>query len=236
MPAYAEKPRANPLGVKHAHADFPVEDKAYDGMRCFGRLFDVVDVVNFVDRSPESRNSRQSPHQPLRHGQGQHNPQRIIERSRTFEAVDKILATLPKVPMAFNTPPRPGAVRRGLVGKPRKAGNYPVHVELDAEVKIDGEVKSRLIDVFDGTIAVTITGPQRVEQFIKDSWQWLWTALLVRLGGWWNVPLPRRSGRSNVNVQVRVNVRKGPSTAPHGRRSASRLGLRSDRNSAPSVD
>ncbi|VVD31058.1 hypothetical protein [Paraburkholderia dioscoreae] len=69
--------------------------------------------------------------------------------------------------------------------KPRKAGQYRVHVELEAEVKIDGEDTPRLIDVFDGTIAVTITGPQRVEHFAKDNWQWLWTALLVPAGGWW---------------------------------------------------
>jgi hypothetical protein len=56
---------------------------------------------------------------------------------------------------------------------------------LEAEVKIDGEVTPRLINMFDGSIAVTITPRQRVEHFAKDNWQWLWTALLVPVGGWW---------------------------------------------------
>ncbi|MDR6475162.1 hypothetical protein J2778_002656 [Paraburkholderia graminis] len=171
-----------------------------------------------------------------------------------FQAVDDALASLPKVPMAFNTPPpmnvddneakielrigpsqssaelvqsitAPGSVQvhevqisnrmkatlfadpdglsvtsrspalQAVSGrapsvwvwsvKPRKAGEYPVHVALEAEVKIDGELTPRLIDVFDGTIAVTITPRQRVEHFAKDNWQWLWTALLVPVGGWW---------------------------------------------------
>lgn len=178
----------------------------------------------------------------------------FVERMLTFEAVDKALAALPKVPMAFNTPPpmniddveakvelrigprqlpaeliksitAPGTVQvhevqisnrmKAILSgdpdgltitpltpalqvvsgeapstwiwsvKPRKAGQYPVHVELEAVVKIDGEVTPRLIDVFDGIIAVTITPGQRAGQFVKDSWQWLWTALLVPVGGWW---------------------------------------------------
>ena len=57
--------------------------------------------------------------------------------------------------------------------KTAMAGQYPVHVELEAEVKIDGEVTPRLIDTFDGPISVTITGRQRVEHFVRDNWQWL---------------------------------------------------------------
>jgi hypothetical protein len=69
--------------------------------------------------------------------------------------------------------------------KPLKAGRHPVHVALQTEVRIDGAVTPPLIDTFEGTIEVTITPGQRAEQFVRDNWQWLWTALLVPVGGWW---------------------------------------------------
>ncbi|SAK98613.1 hypothetical protein AWB76_07558 [Caballeronia temeraria] len=69
--------------------------------------------------------------------------------------------------------------------KPKKEGRYPVHVALEAEVKIDGERTPRQIGVFDGTIAVTITGPQRLQHFVKENWKWLWTTLLAPPAAWW---------------------------------------------------
>ncbi|SIT49740.1 exported hypothetical protein [Paraburkholderia ribeironis] len=69
--------------------------------------------------------------------------------------------------------------------KPLKTGLYPLHVVLQTEVRIDGEVTPRLIDTFAGEIEVTITPGQRAEHFVRDYWQWLWTALLVPVGGWW---------------------------------------------------
>jgi len=191
---------------------------------------------------------------------------RPLPNPAILDAVDDVLAALPKAPMAFNTPPpmniddtaskvelrvgprqspaelaksitAPGTVqvhevqisnrmKSSLSGdadgltitpltpalqavsgqtptvwvwsvKPRKVGRYPIHVELEAEVKIDGEVTPRLIDVFDGAITVTITPRQRVEHFAKDNWQWLWTALLVPVGGWW---WKRKSKKDEIDV------------------------------------
>jgi hypothetical protein len=69
--------------------------------------------------------------------------------------------------------------------KPLKAGEHPVHLVLDAVVKIDGEVTPLNVRVFEGAIDVVITPGQRAKHFAKDNWQWLWTALLVPAGGWW---------------------------------------------------
>jgi len=81
--------------------------------------------------------------------------------------------------------------------KPLKVGRQPVHIEVEAEVNIDGTVTPRLIRVFNGSIAVTITPRQRVERFIKANWQWLWTALLVPVGGWW---WKRKAKKDEIDV------------------------------------
>ncbi|MEX3917965.1 hypothetical protein AB4Y43_17235 [Paraburkholderia sp. BR10872] len=67
--------------------------------------------------------------------------------------------------------------------KPLKPGKIPLHVELEAEIKVDGVVTPRLVDVYDGSMVVTVTGIQRLAEFSKDNWKWLWTAILVPITG-----------------------------------------------------
>jgi hypothetical protein len=81
--------------------------------------------------------------------------------------------------------------------KPIKAGQYPVHVELDAQIKVDGVDTPRMVNVFDGSVVVTITNYQRVEHFMKENWQWICTALLIPLGGWW---WKKRKDKNAFNV------------------------------------
>jgi hypothetical protein len=69
--------------------------------------------------------------------------------------------------------------------KPLRQGTYPIHVALEAGVWLDGAITPRLINVFDGSITVTITPVQRVKHFVSDNWQWLGTALLLPAAGWW---------------------------------------------------
>ena len=37
---------------------------------------------------------------------------------------------------------------------------------------------------FDRVINVEVTWNQWIFQFFNDDWQWLWTALMVPIGGW----------------------------------------------------
>ncbi|WP_321965241.1 hypothetical protein [Paraburkholderia sp. J7] len=67
--------------------------------------------------------------------------------------------------------------------KPLKSGEIPLHVSLEALLKIDGEVTPRLVKVYDGSMTVTVTGIQRLEEFSKENWKWLWTAILVPVTG-----------------------------------------------------
>jgi hypothetical protein len=40
----------------------------------------------------------------------------------------------------------------------------------------------RTITTFQKAITVDVSKPQQVGEFVKDNWQWLWTAILVPIG------------------------------------------------------
>jgi len=55
---------------------------------------------------------------------------------------------------------------------------------LNAKLPIDGNSTYRTIRTFKKEIRVEITRLQQTENFIKDNWQWLWTAIFFPIGAW----------------------------------------------------
>ena len=68
---------------------------------------------------------------------------------------------------------------------PNRSGTHSLHLDVDADIIVDGVSTPRSFRTFDKNIDVTVTIPWRVEEFARQNWQWLWTALLVPLAGWW---------------------------------------------------
>ncbi len=63
-------------------------------------------------------------------------------------------------------------------------GPHELHVTLDALLLIDGESTPRTIQTFDRTVKVEVTVPQRLGDFFKTNWQWVWTVAVVPVTGW----------------------------------------------------
>ncbi|KAK42429.1 hypothetical protein BG58_03630 [Caballeronia jiangsuensis] len=69
--------------------------------------------------------------------------------------------------------------------KPLKEGTHLVFVKLYAQVMIDGSQTPMRIGSYEGRIVVNVSPRQHVENFVQKNWQWLWTAILVPVGGFW---------------------------------------------------
>ena len=69
--------------------------------------------------------------------------------------------------------------------KPTSEGRHNLHLTLSAILTVDGVTMLRAIRTFDKTIEVDVSFNQRVGSFVEKNWQWLWTVILVPLGGWW---------------------------------------------------
>lgn len=68
--------------------------------------------------------------------------------------------------------------------RPLAEGTHSLHLTLSALLRVDGESTARTIRTFDREIEVKVTVPQRLGGFLRENWEWLWTALLVPVGGW----------------------------------------------------
>ncbi len=67
---------------------------------------------------------------------------------------------------------------------PKKEGSHSLHLTLTALLEIDGYSTPRAIRTFDREIEVTVTKTQKLTNFFKNNWQWLWAAILVPVVGW----------------------------------------------------
>jgi len=67
---------------------------------------------------------------------------------------------------------------------PKKEGNQKLHLTLTTLLEIDGRSTSRTIRTFDKVIEVNVTATQKISQFFKNNWQWLWAAILLPVAGW----------------------------------------------------
>jgi hypothetical protein len=68
--------------------------------------------------------------------------------------------------------------------KPAREGNLKLHLTLAALLEVQGHDTPRVVQTFDKTIDVKVGPAQHVKTFIQGNWQWLWTTLLVPVGGW----------------------------------------------------
>lgn len=68
--------------------------------------------------------------------------------------------------------------------KPKRTGNLRLHLTLTAIFTVDGEKTKRAIRTFDKTIEIQVTLWQTTSTFISQNWQWLWTAIIIPIGGW----------------------------------------------------
>lgn len=67
---------------------------------------------------------------------------------------------------------------------PKEEGQHKLHLTLTALLQIDGQSTPRAIRTFSEVIEVDVTGPQKINMFFKNNWQWLWAAVLVPVAGW----------------------------------------------------
>jgi hypothetical protein len=67
---------------------------------------------------------------------------------------------------------------------PKVAGKNILYLTLNAKLPIDGSSAYRTISTFKKEIRVEVTRLQQTKNFIKDNWQWLWTAIFFPIGAW----------------------------------------------------
>ena len=76
--------------------------------------------------------------------------------------------------------------------EPTKTGERRLHLALSALIDLGGKERTYTVKTFEQTLEVRVAFRERLETFVEDNWQWLWTALLVPLGA---VLLQRRRQR-----------------------------------------
>jgi hypothetical protein len=87
------------------------------------------------------------------------------------------------------TPERQAVSRRDVTRwkwevVPTKTGVLTLHLTLTGFVDVAGERRPRAIRTFERTLTVRVTWRERVAGFVKDNWQWLWTAIFVPVALW----------------------------------------------------
>ena len=67
--------------------------------------------------------------------------------------------------------------------EPTKTGQRRLHLTLSALIDLDGKDRTYTVRTFERTLDVNVTFGERLETFVSDNWQWLWTALLIPIVG-----------------------------------------------------
>lgn len=68
--------------------------------------------------------------------------------------------------------------------KPKSKGKQYLHLTLSALISVEGKTTPRVIRTFDKIIIVEVTRTQQMKSFVKNNWQWVWTAALLPLAAW----------------------------------------------------
>jgi len=86
-----------------------------------------------------------------------------------------------------------------------KPGRQRLHVVLNAFVKVDGVESPHPVREFDREYEIFVPWQQKpFFAFVRNNWQWLWTAILLPVGAWiWN---QRRKGKK---VKGKKRIPKG---------------------------
>lgn len=67
---------------------------------------------------------------------------------------------------------------------PRSKGRHRLHLTLSILVNVAGQSSLRAIRTFDREIEVEVTWAQQAGLFVKNNWQWLWTAVVGPAAIW----------------------------------------------------
>jgi len=62
---------------------------------------------------------------------------------------------------------------------PTERGRQTLHLTLSAHIDVAERDTPLVVRTFQREILVDVTVRQRIVGFIKDNWQWLWTAIVV---------------------------------------------------------
>ncbi len=83
--------------------------------------------------------------------------------------------------------------------KPTSGGTQVLQLTLTAVLDVDGKQAKRTINTFQKEIEVEVPYSFLLSEFVSNNWQWLWSALLVPVGGWIVVRLraSKRSARAS---------------------------------------
>jgi hypothetical protein len=68
--------------------------------------------------------------------------------------------------------------------EPTGTGTRRLHLTLSALIDVEGTESPRTVRTFSQTLEVRVTLLRRLSGFVGENWQWLWTALLIPVGGW----------------------------------------------------
>jgi hypothetical protein len=68
--------------------------------------------------------------------------------------------------------------------KAKETGLQQLHLTLSALVTVKGSTTPFVVQTFDRRITVSVTWGQRISSFAGQNWKWLWTTILVPIGGW----------------------------------------------------
>jgi hypothetical protein len=64
--------------------------------------------------------------------------------------------------------------------KPKRTGKLRLFLTLSALINVAGQNNAYKVKTFKRTLTINVTFATRVGNFMKGTWQWLWTAVLVR--------------------------------------------------------
>ena len=68
--------------------------------------------------------------------------------------------------------------------EPTKTGTRRLHLSLSAILDLEGKESLYTVRTFERTLEVQVPLRERLGGFVAGNWQWLWTALLLPVGGW----------------------------------------------------
>jgi hypothetical protein len=109
--------------------------------------------------------------------------------------------------------------------EPTRVGTRRLHLTLSALIDLKGIESPYAVRTFERSLDVRVTWGERLTGFVSDNWQWLWTALLIPLGGW---ALSRRRDRSRDRSRA-GRPRAGAASPSRRARRRNRSGSRSRR-------
>jgi len=68
--------------------------------------------------------------------------------------------------------------------EPQTSDAKRLHLTLSAHVLLDGEKIPRVVKTFERTMVVNVNWKTEAYEFATGNWEWLWTVLLVPIGGY----------------------------------------------------